>query len=66
MKRVYSSKDFTKFWKKKTEADERRRLKDIRLPFSRKLEILDELMEEAIFLSELRRAEKSSMSREGV
>ena len=54
------SKDFAKFWKKKTESDEKRRLKDIRLPFSKKLEILDELMEEAIFLSRLKQVKKSS------
>ena len=60
MKKSYSSKDFEKFWKKKTRADEKRRLKDIRLPFSKKLKILDELMEEAIFLSRLKQVKKSS------
>ena len=58
MKKNYSSKGFTEFWKKRTKADERRRLQDIRLPFNKKLEVLDELMERAILFSGLRSARK--------
>ena len=59
MKRNYSRKDFIEFWKKKNEADERRVLMEIRLPFNKKLEIMGDLMDQAIFLSGLRQKKKA-------
>jgi hypothetical protein len=58
VKKSYSSKGFAEFWKKRTKADERRRLRDIRLPFDKKIEILGELMEEAILFDRVRSARR--------
>ncbi len=45
MRKPHFSKDFKKFWKNVNKADEEYRLKQARLPFVKKLAILEELQE---------------------
>jgi len=45
MSKPHFSKDFKKFWENVNKADEEYRLKQARLPFIKKLAILEELRE---------------------
>lgn len=60
MKKNYSLKDCEEFWKRKNKSDEQRRLRDIRLPFKKKIPIIEELMEQAIFFLDLQQKRRGS------
>jgi len=58
--RKYSPRDFTRLWKEQAKANERRRLMDIRLPFSKKLEIMDFFLRMAGSRRRYKRARETS------